>query len=104
MFILAERPSKMSTTLIELSRNSNFPIRTLIDLGQDLRYSRRRFSKSNYSHVTSGFHVALGPPDSDITDPVVIEAAYKAAAERLRRGWKDGETHFSSEKQRERVQ
>lgn len=45
---------------------------------------------------------ALAPVGSDITDPFVIETAYKAAADRLRLGWEDGENHFASEKQRER--
>jgi hypothetical protein len=74
-----------------------------MDLGQDLRCSRRRFSKSNDSHAASGIHVALAPAGSNVTDPGVIEAVHNAAADRLRLGWKDDETHFHSEKQRERV-
>jgi hypothetical protein len=46
----------------------------------------------------------LAPPNSDITDPAVIFAAYQNAAKRLRSGWKDSpEEHFSSEKQRARA-
>ena len=45
----------------------------------------------------------FAPQGSDETDINVIAAAYNDAAQRLRTGWKDPETHFSSEKQRARV-
>jgi len=40
----------------------------------------------------------FAPQGSDATDINVIAAAYNDAAQRLRTGWKDPETHFSSEK------
>src|SRR5579859_6774629 len=44
----------------------------------------------------------FAPEGSDATNPAVIKAAYEVAANRLRQGWKDPETHFASEKQRAR--
>jgi hypothetical protein len=45
----------------------------------------------------------LAPPGADYTDPDVIKRAYADAARRLRAGWTDQETHFSSENQRARI-
>ena len=44
----------------------------------------------------------FAPLGSDTAGVNVVRAAYNMAAQRLRRGWKDPETHFSSEKQRAR--